>query len=298
VTQVSLFPNGQDESLAALDQLFQETRTYKRSREYLALLRFIKRFPTYAPFNCLLLHTQNPGVRYVATPEQWRKRFRRRVKPDTRPLVILAPMSPVLFVYDVTDTEGEPVPPELLDPFAVGGTLSEGIWKRTLGNCPRDLIAVFEQEFHPNLAGKIGPAVEGDVVDVLIGKETNGQPIYERRKARFRLAVNKKQELAARYVTLVHELAHLYCGHIGTPDEDWWPNRQHVGRDVREFEAESVAYLVAARLGIRNPSASYLSGYLRGNREVPDISIDRVLKVAGLIEKMGRERLKPRKEKS
>ena len=66
---------------------------------------------------------------------------------------------------------------------------------------------------------------------------------------------------------------------------------------IAEFEAESVCYLVCARLGIDNPSDAYLSGYIKEHSEVPPISLDCVMKAAGLIEQMGREQLKPRKEK-
>jgi hypothetical protein len=52
-------------------------------------------------------------------------------------------------------------------------------------------------------------------------------------------------------------------------------------------------------LGIVNPSASYLANYLRENEEsdVPEISFERVMASAGLIEQMGRGRLKLRKER-
>jgi hypothetical protein len=41
----------------------------------------------------------------------------------------------------------------------------------------------------------------------------------------------------------------------------------------------------------------YLAGYFGKNQEVPNISVDLVMKAAGLIEQMGRERMKPREEK-
>jgi hypothetical protein len=64
-----------------------------------------------------------------------------------------------------------------------------------------------------------------------------------------------------------------------------------------EFEAESVAYLVCGRLGIDNPSDTYPADYLDKNENVPEISIDRVMKAAGLIGQMGSGRMKPREEK-
>ena len=51
------------------------------------------------------------------------------------------------------------------------------------------------------------------------------------------------------------------------------------------------------RLGIDSPSAEYLSHYMENHKETPAISLECVMNSAGLIEQMGRERLKPRKEK-
>ena len=115
---------------------------------------------------------------------------------------------------------------------------------------------------------------------------------------RYELLLNGNHSREAQYATLVHELAHLYCGHIGSPNPQWWPDRRHLNRDTDlcEFEAESVCYLVCRRLGIDNPSDEYLAGYLKEHTEVPPISLEAVMVAANLIEKMGRERLKPRKE--
>ena len=77
---------------------------------------------------------------------------------------------------------------------------------------------------------------------------------------------------------------------------NWWPNRTRLNRAFCEFEAESVSYLVCQRRGIDNPSEEYLAGYVKGNVPMPEISLDCVMAAAGLIEKMGRERLKPRKD--
>lgn len=100
----------------------------------------------------------------------------------------------------------------------------------------------------------------------------------------------------ARYATLVHELAHLYCGHLGTPNKKWWPDRQGLSHSAVEFEAETVSYLVCKRAGIDTTSEDYLSGYIRKNEKVPPISLECIMKAGGIIESMGQKRLKPRKE--
>lgn len=94
-----------------------------------------------------------------------------------------------------------------------------------------------------------------------------------------------------RYATLVHELAHLYCGHLGTPNGRWWPDRQNLSDTVCEFEAESVSCLVCTRLGIDTASEEYLAGYVRKCPVTPPISVDRVMKSVWLLEQMGRARL-------
>jgi hypothetical protein len=108
--------------------------------------------------------------------------------------------------------------------------------------------------------------------------------------------LNSQLSAAAQYATLVHELEYLYCGHLGTPNSKWWPNRRGLSHQLRELKAESVCYLLCSRLGIDNPSAEYLSQYMENHKETPAISLECVIKSAGLIEQMGRERLKPRKE--
>ena len=130
-----------------------------------------------------------------------------------------------------------------------------------------------------------------------IGVDSEKNPILVNVPIRYNILLNSKMSRESKYATIVHELAHLYCGHIGTPNAKWWPNRIGVDSSIAEFEAESVSYLVCARKRITTPSASYLSGYLSANTEVPNISLECVLKAAGLIETMGKELMKLRKEK-
>ena len=122
------------------------------------------------------------------------------------------------------------------------------------------------------------------------------QQVNEGSPARWAL-VSRDSVLSAeaRYGTLVHELAHLYCGHLGTPNDRWWPDRQGLSITVREFEAESVSYLVCTRLGIDTASDEYLAGYVRRCPATPPISLDRVMKSVWLLDQMGRASLGLRK---
>ena len=87
-------------------------------------------------------------------------------------------------------------------------------------------------------------------------------PVFERVPVKYDLVINARQGREAQYATIVHELAHLYCGHLGTPNDQWWPDRRGLRHDIQELEAESVTYMVCLRSGIDNPSEQYLAGYV------------------------------------
>src|SRR5258707_11594426 len=73
------------------------------------------------------------------------------------------------------------------------------------------------------------------------------------------------------------------------------PDRQDLSLAVREFEAESVSYLVCTRLGIDTASDEYLAGYVSRCPATPPISLDRIMKSVWLLEQMGRACLGARK---
>jgi antirestriction protein ArdC len=115
---------------------------------------------------------------------------------------------------------------------------------------------------------------------------------------RYALELNDDLSREARFVTLAHELGHLYCGHLGRPNSSWWPDRRGLARPICEFEAESVAFLVCSRIGIDNPSEQYLAGYVKEHEQVPAISLDCMLKSASLIETMAKDKLHMRKKRA
>ena len=282
----------------ALDELFSLTQQYRSMDAYDGLLRFVARFRFYAPYNAMLVHVQMPGARYVAPPHRWLQEHGRKIKPGARPLVILQPMGPVMFVFDVSDTEplpnSPPLPEEVEHPFAVGGKEVGGELEQTLENAKRDGIRVTSRNAGSQSAGQIGVSTAKASQDFLT--HMRPQREYEKVPVRYELLLNSDHSREEQYSTLVHELAHLYCGHLGTPNPNWWPDRRGLQVNNREFEAESVCYLVCQRLGIDNPSEKYLAGYMGKNKEVPPISLECVMAASGLIEKMGRERLGLRKK--
>jgi hypothetical protein len=290
-------PLDQDSARTALDELFTLARKYNSSNAYLELMRFVGRFRFYSPFNAMLIYAQMPGAYFVCTALGWQRGYHREIKIDARPIVILQPMGPILFVFDVSDTAPLPnarrLPVRVEDPFQVRSGKIGGQLGLTIQNAKRDGVRVSERADGSQRAGSIQWAAAGQHLEFTIVNKQ--MPISTQVPLWFELQLNSSLSAESRFGTLIHELAHLYCGHLGTPNRRWWPDRQNLSHVVREFEAESVSYLVCARLGIDTASDEYLAGYVRKSPATPAISLGRVLKSVWLLEQMGRTRLGLRK---
>lgn len=262
---------GRDDQVKALDELFARSSSYRKGENYLSMLGFISRLPRLSPFNAFLIHMQHPGVQYVATAFQWEREFGRKPKRDARPLVILVPFGPVSFVYDISETDGRPIPQGALRPFETRGKLLETVYNLTIRNASLDLIPVHEADFEMGTAG------------------------YAKRNYHdFSISINRNYPLEDKHSTLAHELGHIYSGHVGTTLDTWWPDRSEASKDVQEIEAESISFLVCRRFGLVTTSEEYLSTYVKGHPQFPPFSLETVLTVAGYIERMGKVKLKPR----
>jgi hypothetical protein len=121
MTERGVAPLDRESVQTALDELFALAGKYNSSEDYLELMRFVGRFRFYSPFNAMLIHTQMPGAQFACTARKWRRDYGREIKINARPIVILQPMGPVLFLFDVSDTaplpNGRPLPRRVEDPF-------------------------------------------------------------------------------------------------------------------------------------------------------------------------------------
>jgi hypothetical protein len=178
-------------------------------------------------------------------------------------------------------------------PFRVRSGQIGGQLAFTIDNAKRDGVRVAERANGSQRAGSIQWAAAGQHMEFTVSKKL--LPKSAQVPVWYELVMNSTLSAEARYGALVHELAHLYCGHLGTPNAQWWPDRQNQSLTVREFEAESVSYLVCNRLGVDTSSDEYLAGYVSRCPATPLISLDRIMKSVWLLEQMGRAHLGLRK---
>jgi hypothetical protein len=255
----------EDSARALIAQLIAATHLYDSSEAVHELMAFTIRLREFAPFNSMLLHIQKPGLTHAASAADWHRRFGRVPKKGTRPLLILRTMGPVDFVFDILDTEGRDLP---IDAFAFPtfGDLSEMRFSELMKSVQREGIDIVEMDAGDGSAGWIRLAN--------VSKKPKG-------KNRYQMAFNKNHSTATRFVTVAHELAHLYLGHLGADPGRRVRDRHDRPHSLREVEAEMAAYLVSKRNGISPRSESYLSKF---QGSIPELDLYAVTRASNAIE--------------
>jgi hypothetical protein len=302
--QLSLFPNStlnlldtvQDDNIADLegalnpvDEVFASLARFRNSDDFIELMRFIARIPNYSTYNGLLLYLQNPLATYVATARTWAQKYNRQPKRNAKPLVILAPMAPILFLFDIQDTEGAPIPSDLLQPREIDDQQLGKCYATTLHNAAIHGISVYETSLNSDemdTASRITPAVRKKYQNLNLPKDTC-----------YIIFIDKTLTLEGRYATLAHELGHIFCSHLGIDRHAWWPERGDLNIRGEKIEADSVAYLVCQRTGLKTDSEQFLPQASETHQEIPPFSMNAVTQAVSYIEDMGRHRWKAPKKR-
>ena len=251
-----------------LDQLLTDSRLYRQSKDYKELLNFVVHMRNFAPFNAMLLQVQKPGLTYAASARDWRERFNRTIKEGARPLLILWPFGPVALVYDVMDTEGKSLPQDVQVFFASG-----------------DMDTHKLSSFEPMLKRKNINWYWVDDGDASAGSiRVIQRAVDEKDATRYQMNINKNHQPATQFVTLVHELAHLCLGHLGSDKKLSIPQRPKLSHAKQELEAESVAFIVSERNGVKSKSQTYLSGFVDKDTTIDQMDFYQIMRAAGQVE--------------
>ncbi len=266
----------------AVDEMFAADSRYRGSREFMQLLNFIARLPQYSAFNGFLLYCQNPTLSHVATARTWARKFGRRLKFNARPMVILAPMGPIRFVYDLKDTEGDPVLAEQLTPYPAIQGLQTRMIENTVQNCALHGIVVrevFSNDRGNDTAVRMTPSIRKKYRHLNLVKD-----------ASYLIMLDPADKPEGKYAQLSVELGHIFCGHLGIDKNAWWSERHHLSATQGEIEAESVAFLVCQRKNLASSTGKYLAPFQLTEQQIPVFSLNAILQAVNYIEAMGRSR--------
>lgn len=255
---------------------------------------FANRMRGFGPFNVQMIYAQRPGAGLVATRREWEAQGR-TVRRGAIPIVVLRPMGPIEYVFEELDTD----PPIQRDPandaFAADGPFDPERLTKLIAALAKPTsrhltVRVKLQSFGANLAGWINrqpiqagkhdPAVKRDAA----ASKAAGGAVWD-------VAINGRLTPAEQFVTLLHELGHLFCGHLGafvennlTVDEFGWPDRSGLPHATREIEAELVAWWLANREGLTTGSPLYLRPYLeQSGDDIELVDLDRVTRAVARV---------------
>lgn len=280
--------------IAEIDQLYKSVLRFNTQRDFLEYMGELRKFPYLAPYNAMMVKVQKPGSAFVATLDTWQKVYHRRPKPGARPLVILRRFGPISFVYELDDTEGKKMPQEviskyILHPFHSDTLIDEAKLQTLISSLLKEGIRYREENYGTYYGGQI----QWNATNVARLSHTSKSNVDI--ISHYCITVNKNQSPAEKFATIIHELGHYFCGHLNREKIEYIPIRTNLSKETKEFEAETVCWVVCERLNLSHQSVPYLHGYLNPDGKVPDISLDAILRAVGRIESMIKGINEPRK---
>ena len=278
----------QEKERSSIDRLFQDIKQYTTGPEFLKKLEFYIKFPYIGAYNAALVAEQRPGARFVLTARAWKKKDR-KIKLDARPVMILLPFYPVEFLFDVSDTE-----PIYDNPCNDDQEIIEDIIHEHIASCKHSVYYYYDN-LNNNLP-KFGISYNRNYI---VGTEIHAKTVVSdsvllhvkalkdmtvTTKSHFVISIDSKADDVGALALLFHELAHIFCHHI----EHSWLKKRSCTTNEKEFEAETVSFLVCRRLGIEYDPKEYLAGYIKEDRQIPDISLDFIFRAVDQIEQMAK----------
>lgn len=263
----------------------------------MTFVEFTSRMRCLGAYNMLMVYTQRPGAQAVGSEKEWAK-VGQTVRPDAIPILILQPRGPIARVFELADTLPQRDKDPREHPFAaVGAFEPERLSKfvDALAKPSKRLlrIEVVPEDFGGALAGQIAqyglfhPNAGGD----WLGAFDASHAVDRTTQLSWRIKLNRRLNPAEAFATLVHELGHLFCGHLGpfeaenpAADEYGWPDRRHLSHNLREIEAELVAWHICEREGLATGSPLYLKPHLQQAGEaIVNVDLDRVIRAIARV---------------
>lgn len=268
VTPIAVTGANQREKIKCItDRLEEGVRAVFASDEYREYLDFLSKFHDYSFSNCILIKMQLPSASLVAGYGDWLKKHHRYVRKGEKAIRILAPTPykkkkevdvidehgnksreevevlvpcfKIVNVFDVSQTEGEPLPSLGVD--KLDGTV---------------------EQFDAFMAAleSVSPAPIG--YENIPGRSHGYYHHVERR-----IAIQEGMPQLQTLKTGVHEVAHAVLH--AWPEDTNMPPKDGPDKHTKEVQAESVAYVVCQHYGLE--TSDYSFAYVAGWSSVRDV---------------------------
>ncbi len=285
------YPSQYEKVKAITDQLEAGIQALFESEKFKQYLQTLSKFHDYSLNNTILIAMQKPDATLVAGYTAWQKQFGRQVQKGESGIRILAPtpykkrmevekkdpntgeilMNPdgskqketrevlmpafkVVNVFDVSQTDGKPLPSLGVNELTGDVAQYEMFFEALKRSCPVPIG--FEQ-------------IEGGAKGYFHTVEN-------------RIAIQEGMSQVQTIKTAVHEMTHQRL-HSIDPTTELDPAEPRLTRNHKEVEAESVAFTVCQHYGIDTGdySFAYVAGWSHG-KETPELkaSLDKIRSTA------------------
>lgn len=281
------YPSQLEKVKAITDQLEAGIQSLFESEKFKQYLKTLSKFHNYSLNNTLLIAMQRPDATLVAGYTTWKRQFGRQVRKGANGIRILAPapykkkievdktdtatgkivknpdgttaketqevLMPafkVVNVFDVSQTDGKPLPTISVNELTGDVAQYDLFFKALTCACPVPI----EFEQIENGARGYFHVVEN------------------------RIAIQEGMSQVQTVKTAIHEMAHQRLHSIGSSAKAN-PSETRLTRNHKEVEAESVAFTVCQHYGIDTGdySFAYVAGWSHG-KELPELraSLDKI----------------------
>jgi len=281
--------NPRDKLKEITDKLETGVQGIFQSEQYKRCLETFSKFHNYSLNNCLLIAMQKPNATRVAGFNAWQKDFKRQVQKGEKGIKIIAPAPfKAKKEVDKLDAKGKPVmgadgkpvkeEKEITIPAFTVATVFD--------------VSQTDGEPLPTLATELTGSVEQYKEFFAAVEKTSPVPVdFEKiptgakgyfHFAEKRIAIQEGMSELQNVKTLIHEIAHARIHDI---DKDTPLNERPDSR-TREVEAESIAYTVCQHYGLDTSDYSfgYIAGWSGGKElDVLKSSLDTIRKEADAI---------------
>lgn len=290
------------------DDLLKVTHHYTLTGNFLHLLDYCSRMHHLSPYNAMLCWFQNPNAGLLLSATDWHTHGC-TIKESARANVIFMPFCPGEYLFDQSSVD-------ILNPLLIGDTQDyfehirsqilpplyadvPSLWNNLRTNIALDGISLnlpYDNQPEYNTIHAVG---QDSKHIVQIAVQGASKPIQS--PAFYYLEIGNPEwtyESDApitsdnRIITLIRQLASIYCHHLPAPDGREWAQRR-LSLDATQFESMSVLKLVSDHFGISQPT-DYFNAYATSNTYIPkSVSIDTIISAAGRIIQMASNRRLP-----